>query len=519
MQDAGRSGDMCARATTVLLVVAFFLMPLLSFDFGVTWDEPIRAAHGDMIVDYYTSGFDDTRALDPENEVLKYYGALFDSFTSYLHELTQFDLYPLRHVVNSLLGWLILLYVVRLAVLLYGRHAGLVALFLMLISPRFIGHSMNNPKDIPFAAFFLAATYYLLQFTHTRSIYSKKHIGLFILFASLCLLVRPGALLLLFYLVCILGCVVLSDFFQERTLVREKTLSAALWGMVTLILIFPLGTLFWPWAQLNPYWRPIEALQVVSQFPWESMVLYQGEGILATNLPWHYIPTWIGITSPLVVLLFFFLGLGRMLYKREEKSIFLVFFMLFPPVYVMIKGSVVYDGYRHLLFIYPMMVVLAAGALVWAKDLAAKRTIYTAALTMMVVAGSYHSIYYMVRNHPNEVVYFNQIVGGVKGALYQYELDYWGNCLKQSAQWLHEKALEEGRQLLVAPGPPEHLGLHYLQTYDSLVQADMNAEYIFFYLRDNPEYLRKLVSSFRVVHQVTAGGAPICLVWKMPSAR
>jgi len=519
MKHADKNGDVYARATTVLLVVTFFLMPLLSFDFGVTWDEPIRAAHGDMIVDYYTSGFDDTRALDPENEVLKYYGALFDSVTSYLHELTQFDLYPLRHIANSLLGWLILLYVVRLAVSLYGWQAGLVALLFMLISPRFIGHSMNNPKDIPFAAFFLAATYYLLQFNQTRRIYSKKHIGLFVLFASLCLMVRPGALLLIFYMACVLGFIVFRDLFQTRTLEREKALSVAVWGVVTLILVFPLGTLFWPWAQLNPYWRPIEALQVASQFPWESMVLYKGEGILATNLPWHYIPTWIGITTPLVVLFFFFCGLGRMLYKREGKSILLAFFILFPPVYVIIKGSVVYDGYRHLLFIYPMIVVLAAGALVWAKELAAKRRIYTVALMMVVVLGSYHSIYYMVRNHPNEVVYFNQIVGGVKGALYKYELDYWGNCLKQSAQWLHEKSLEEGRQLLVAPGPPEHLALHYLQKYDSLVPADKNAEYSFFYLRDNPEYLRKLVSSFRVAHQVTAGGAPICLVWKMPSVR
>ena len=514
MKRAGRNGDLTARATAFLLVVAFLLMPVLSFDFGITYDEPRRAAHGDMIVDYYASGFKDTRALEPEPEALKYYGALFDSFTSVLHELTQLDLYPLRHLVNSLLGCLLLFYVCRLAASLYGQYAGLAALLLMLISPRFIGHSMNNPKDIPFAAFFLAATYYLLQFTHTRHIYARKHIGLFVLFASLCLMIRPGALLLLFYLACILGFAVLREALQSGRLDRRQILSAATLGALALILVFPLGTMFWPWAQLNPYWRPVEALQAVSRFPWQDMVLYQGEQILSANMPWHYIPTWIGITTPLVVLLFFFSGLWRTAYKHEGKTVLLAFFTLFPLAYVIIKGAVVYDGYRHLFFVYPMMVVLAAGALVWSIELAAKRKLYAAVLAVLVVAGSYHSIYYIFRDHPNEVVYFNQIVGGVEGALYEYELDYWGNCMKQSAQWLHEKALQEGRQLLVAPGPPPHLAQHYLQEYDSLVQAGKNYEYIFFYLRDSPENLRMYVNSPMVVHQVTAGGAPICLVWK-----
>ena len=40
----------------------------------------------------------------------------------------------------------------------------------------------------------------------------------------------------------------------------------------------------------------------------------------------------------------------------------------------------------------------------------------------------------MIRNHPNETVYFNPLAGGVRGAQSQYETDYWGNCLRQASE-------------------------------------------------------------------------------------
>ena len=41
----------------------------------------------------------------------------------------------------------------------------------------------------------------------------------------------------------------------------------------------------------------------------------------------------------------------------------------------------------------------------------------------------------MVRLHPHEYVYYNELVGGVKGAEDKFELDYWGNSY---AEAVHE---------------------------------------------------------------------------------
>ena len=42
----------------------------------------------------------------------------------------------------------------------------------------------------------------------------------------------------------------------------------------------------------------------------------------------------------------------------------------------------------------------------------------------------------MAKNHPHEVTYFNQMVGGLDGAFAKYETDYWGNSLRMGAEWL-----------------------------------------------------------------------------------
>ena len=40
----------------------------------------------------------------------------------------------------------------------------------------------------------------------------------------------------------------------------------------------------------------------MSKYPYSSPVLYEGKYFLPENLPWHYLPVWIGITTPVIVL-------------------------------------------------------------------------------------------------------------------------------------------------------------------------------------------------------------------------
>ncbi len=47
--------------------------------------------------------------------------------------------------------------------------------------------------------------------------------------------------------------------------------------------------------------------------------------------------------------------------------------------------------------------------------------------------------FFMIRNHPHQNVYFNELVGGVNGADGKFDMDYWGLSYKQ----LYEKLLKQ----------------------------------------------------------------------------
>lgn len=42
-----------------------------------------------------------------------------------------------------------------------------------------------------------------------------------------------------------------------------------------------------------------------------------------------------------------------------------------------------------------------------------------------------------VKFHPYQIVYFNELTGGVRGAKGNFDLDYWGQSLKEAAEWIN----------------------------------------------------------------------------------
>ena len=55
----------------------------------------------------------------------------------------------------------------------------------------------------------------------------------------------------------------------------------------------------------------------------------------------------------------------------------------------------------------------------------------------------------MVKVHPNETVYFNELEGGVKNAYGNYETDYYMNSIKPCADWLKKNVLENSKDTLI----------------------------------------------------------------------
>ena len=182
--------------TTLALLLA--LMPLLSFDFGITWDEYFHQAYGKKVLRFYTSGFTNDSAM--RYFVMHLYGGFYDLLTTLVVKaLRVFHEYDVRHMVNAAFGWLAVFSAGMLARKLFNAWAGLAAVLLLVITPRFFAHCMNNPKDIPFAAMFMLSLY-ALSFMRERYPYVNRKNCLFMIGAiALTLNIRVGGLLLLAY--------------------------------------------------------------------------------------------------------------------------------------------------------------------------------------------------------------------------------------------------------------------------------------------------------------------------------
>ena len=162
-----------------------------------------------------------------------------------------------------------------------------------------------------------------------------------------------------------------------------------------------LGTLFWPWALENPLLRPLQALQTFSRFTLTFNELYKGRTDRYGQYPRRLSFALAADHDPVGSTFFWgrFPRLFALLVRKKYPDICpvrvagILFAVLFPLAYVIATKPVLYNGPRHLLFIYPPFVVLAAGMpallLRWRKRLLA-----TAVVCCLIILGFYHPVHF-----------------------------------------------------------------------------------------------------------------------------
>ena len=423
-------------------------MVLASFDFGVTWDEKDRHKNGELIWEFFR-GLRDRSSF---GETGRLYGGLFDVICVAVEEWLPGNRYVLRHVVNATFGWVGVLYCGRLAARLFGTWSGALAMVLLAASPRYFADSMNNPKDVPFAAMTVMALYYMSTVSE-RWPYISRSTGIKIVIAlALALNIRAGALLYVGYVVSLVAAFAVAERCMNwRRLADTATRLAAVTVAVLL-----LGTVFWPWAQGAPLTRPFQTLLGAANYPWNGPVLFEGRDYGAQELPWYYAPWWFLISTPPVVIVGAVLSTCVSSSRGDvPRRLALWAIAVLPVAAAIVMGSTLYDGIRHFEFIYPILVVLAASG--WTAILCARHRSWLRRGAAAVLAVGLASVLtFDVRFHPNQGVYFNSLVGGPRGAFARYDMDYWGNCVFQAVEWSADLARSSGVPVTIS-GNPEHL--------------------------------------------------------------
>ncbi|WP_020533699.1 tetratricopeptide repeat protein [Flexithrix dorotheae] len=518
----------------LISAIGFVLLPALSFDYGMTWDEPVLVEYAKDIRSFYASGGENRDVFDmtkhARNATL-HYSASFDFLAELLHDyFSPFEgIYETRHFLNALFGAIAILFIGRIAREAGSWRTAVFAGVFMILSPRYFGHSMNNPKDIPFLLGYALSIFFIVRFCWQ---FPKPKPGtIFWLIFSLAFIIsiKIGGLLAVGLFGLFTGATWLVYANQNTLGIAMKLIPRyAIYILFIVLASYLLGIWFWPWGYDKPFENPMISLQEFTNFRFLiTYELFEGERINMDNPPWYYIFKWIGISVPLFVLIGFFIGLLPIPNKLKKYNtavlLMLVFSFFFPIIYTIVKNSTLYSGWRHLMFVYAPFVVIAAVGWDYLVQLTDKKAV-SYGVVVVLIALMAKPAFWMVKNHPNQYVYFNEAVGGINGAYKEYETEYWCNSMKQAAEWLIENEPVNQKKSRVAANFEIQTAQYYANKHTDSLQMIWTREnekfrkdwdYAFFGTRGMPTEL--IEASFPpkgTIHVIKADTVPLLAIVK-----
>lgn len=430
----------------LILTIAFSQMS------GINGDDKMQNEYEQKLIKYYATMGQDTGALNLPKTKMQYYGGVFEVLSGVTNRIVGNDgpedlgYHKVRHVWTAIFGVAAMVFTGLLAGSIGGWLTGILALLFIFLTPSFLGHSLMNPKDIPFATGFIMSIYFTyLLLRQLPQVKRSTYIGLGIAL-GISLGVRAGGLINFAILGFFMGLHFLSNYGFGGIFSNGK----ALWKYLKAFLIpaiigYIIAVIFWPYAMQSPIKNVLKSLSELTDYGVNIRLLFNGEMVFAQSLPTDYLPRWVLVTVPLFVLLGWLLNLGflkGLFQKYNPLGLLLVAFaFLFPFVYVIYKGSTVYDGWRHMLFPYTAGVVFAALPFGYIIQKYYQKLPVRYGMTALMIALAIHPTMFIANNPAYPYVYFNPLVGGIQGANGKWENDYWGVSVKQGVEWLEEKGI------------------------------------------------------------------------------
>jgi len=429
------------------MVVTLYFLAILTLgmttftDYGMSADELISRTNGGMSLSYIAERFNITWLKnDPvlstfDIPLVEYYdrdyGVAFDLPTFFIERLFSLNdsrqQFLLRHLLTFVVFWAGLIAIYHTAKLRFNHWGyALLASTLLLTSPRLYGEAFFNSKDIVFMACCAASLYTLTRLRLTLRWQSAFLHALMIAFT---INIRIAGVI--FFGLTVFMLVMLCSL--RLITVRKCLTLTAVFGVTCTLCTYGM----WPWLWENPFTNFLVALKNMSQFRWDYFNLYFGEQVFAKNLPWHYAPTWIAITTPILISICFAIGVVKVFVKAASQPwqsftrfghfqdcLFLAA-AASPIGAAIILNSTLYDGWRQLYFTYPAIILLSISGVQAINNKKVFGVQLARLLAMLFSLQILFNVSWMIRNHPFQHLYFNGLIS-LFSAQNSFERDYWG---------------------------------------------------------------------------------------------
>jgi 4-amino-4-deoxy-L-arabinose transferase-like glycosyltransferase len=397
---------------------------------------------------------------------------------------------------------------------LKSRNIALLASAFFVLSPRIFAAGFYSPSDMIFACFFALAANLSIKFldspTKRNAIFAGIASGYATDIRILGITIFP--IIVFFYL----------TLFFNRPKPTHTIKPVLLYLATSIASIYA----FFPYLWEDPINRFIEVFKSLSRYNWGGENLYFGQFIPANDLPWHYIPVWISITTPVFYLVLFCLGiyavtksLGRNMFSSFNKTQDLIFLVLaISPIFMVASlNSVLYDTWRHLFFIYPFIIIIAVigwthfGASRFKSPKLFTAKVFLTAIAMIQIGA------WMVVNNPNQNLYFNELAGN-KNLQNKWEMDYLGLSNKQAINYLLDGNRDKKITVGVISFTPFEMALKVVKSEyrDRLkvVDLDQNPDYIFNNYRMVKSDPAKYLVNYKFLKDYSVDGSRYLEIWQ-----
>ncbi|MBI2028411.1 MAG: glycosyltransferase family 39 protein [Candidatus Levybacteria bacterium] len=456
-------------------ILISFLVPIIYLisafitigNYGISFDEPAHFRRGQAYLHYFLTGKKDYSNL-PQDYRMSFYQDTNEDGRFYVdakelqshppvndtlaalgnyvlfQKLGIVDDVGSHHVFGIICVSVLILSVYLFTRLNYGIFAGFIAALSIFLYPLFLGESHFNLKDPPQATFF-ALTIIFFWFGIVKK--SAKSILASALFCALAL----GTKFNVVFLPLILGPWLLSMGKKILKFPARIYWALGFFPLIVLSVFFLTNPNLW-----DDTWNRIVTM----------VRFYLSVGTNAGGSPNNqpeflkfgfntYPILAILYSVPLVTLFFTVLGIFFVLknIKRDKTELLVFLWFLVPIIRVTLPGFTIYGGIRHIFEFVPAMGILAGiGGSFFARLVfdfvntnfkKIDRKIVSSSIKLVIILLFVPITIKLISIHPNENVYFNPLIGGLRGAV---EKDFpssgasLGNTYQQGVVWVNKYA-------------------------------------------------------------------------------
>ena len=504
-------------------------------DYGVSSDELNNRLKGTISLNYvgekifpkyleeYKKNFSeknkknyDIKSLH-EAGLIKYYGVTFDlplyALELFLDISEVNKKYELRHLATFIFFFVSLIFFFKL---INQRTNSIIlsstSVLILFLTPRIFANSFYNSKDMVFLSFFIIAIYYCFKFLKKQN---NKNIILASLFCALAIDTRIAGIIIPFFLFFVL---------LMEIIIKKKTRILDIMKFFSLLILFVI--LFWPYLWENPIKNFIDAYLVISKYPINFEFLFNGSFVSTSSVPFYYHIQWILISTPIINIFLFFIGIGFFIFNFKKKfqkfdlqfkQDLFIFLILFSVIFLTIfLNFTSYDGWRHFYFVYPLILFFSVVSI--QQILLFKETKIKYFLIFLVASSVFYNLTWIIKNHPHQNVYFNLFAG--KDLTNRFQMDYWGLSYKQNLKKILTHELNN-KKIKIYNFSSNKLFYHSLALENkerervTIVNNITDAEYVV----DNFNYRKKpnkvyLEKNFKILHNIIVDGNKINTLYK-----